>query len=66
MTDDQLTYLYAIDRGEGGVPRIAPPDWTRPPSARQMFERRCFLLGVTEPETIAREWKKRNGSSPRR
>lgn len=36
------------------VKNPTPP--ARPPSLKQMHARRCFLLGITSPEKVAKLW----------
>ena len=36
--------------------KITPPTPHRAPTHRQMFDRKMFLLGITEQEKLARLW----------
>lgn len=33
-----------------------PATTGRTPSLQELFERRCFLLGITEPSRVAKLW----------
>ena len=37
--------------------KITPPAPMRAPTLREMFDRKMFLLGITEPEKVERQWK---------
>jgi hypothetical protein len=41
------------------VPKLAPLDPGREPTAQEWFERRMYLLGITEREVIERLWRER-------
>lgn len=57
LTDSQIVFLYDVgERGEGGVPKLKPPS-SPAPSLGELFVRKCFLLGITDPDTVARLWK---------
>lgn len=57
LTDSQLVYLFDVgERGDGGVPKLRPPATDRPVSLRELFARKCFLLGVTDPDVVERLW----------
>lgn len=57
--------LYAIERGPDGYPKLVPPEPGRTYTDFEMFDRRAYLLGITNPVTVARLWaeeqKKVNG-----
>lgn len=48
--------LFAVERDGEGRAVIKPPGG-KTPGERQMFERRCFLNGVTEPEVVEALWR---------
>lgn len=58
MSDRQLCLLFQIERTEEGYPKIVLPSY-EPPSARAMFGRRCFLLGINEPSLVEKLWNER-------
>jgi hypothetical protein len=45
LTDDQLLFLYAVERGPDGVMEVRESPLPAP-SAKAAHERRCFLLGI--------------------
>ena len=42
--------------GADGFMKITPPA-AHNPSAKEFHARRCFLLGITDPEKVARLWE---------
>jgi len=57
LTDSQIVFLYDVgERGEGGVPKLKPPA-SPTPSYGQLFARKCFLLGITDPDVVAQLWR---------
>lgn len=51
--------MFAIDRDEEGRPKLAPPAAGKTPTAKDWFERRCYLLGITEREKVERLWREK-------
>lgn len=48
--------MYDVERGPDGVMKITPPP-VRMPTAKELHDRRCFLLGI-DPEKWGRLWAK--------
>lgn len=55
MSDEQILAWYDHERDENNDPvfRGAPPAG---PNFRDLHRRKCYLLGVTEPEDVERDW----------
>ncbi len=51
-------YLYAIERGADGYPKLKLPE-SPTPTPREVFERFCFLNAVSDPEQIERLWQEK-------
>lgn len=34
----------------------------RPPTAQQVFERRCYYLGITDADEVARLWREKTAA----
>jgi hypothetical protein len=51
-----LYWLYATERGPGGVMKVEAPA-VPVPSPREMHRVRCANLGITEPAKVARLWE---------
>ena len=67
MSDAQLEALYCIERTEEGYPKLssdAASDTTpRQLSAREIFTRRCYLIGATDASVVERLWSELTGST---
>jgi hypothetical protein len=59
LSTRQLEKLYALKRHPGpeGIPKLPEFGAVRIPSAREEFGQRCYLLGITDPATVARLWE---------
>ena len=56
MTDDQLVGFFSdVERDPMGYPKLSLPK-TAQSSTECLFKRFLYLLGVTEPETVAAMW----------
>jgi hypothetical protein len=50
-----LLAIYDVERGPDGVMKVeAPP--AKSVSLKDLFRRKCFLLGITEPWKVAKLW----------
>lgn len=47
--------IYNVEREGDGWPKLSMPR-KAPPTARQMFTRRCYLNAVTDPAEVHRLW----------
>ncbi|WP_439626019.1 hypothetical protein [Gemmata sp.] len=56
MSDEQILAWYDHKRDENNDPVLqnAPP---ASPNFRELHRRKCYLLGVTEPEDVERDWR---------
>lgn len=48
--------LFDVDRDGDGAAKIKLPPSSAPPTAAQLFRRRCYLNAVTDPDAVARLW----------
>jgi hypothetical protein len=58
LTWDQLLLLFDVERTPDGSAKIAPPSPGKRLTTEGMFRRRCYLLGITNQDTVADLWLK--------
>ena len=52
-----MSLLFAgVERGDGGFPNLAPPDYGPLPAAEELCRSRMCYGGSTDPGTVARLW----------
>ena len=56
LSDAQLVAFYDHARDEFGAPKLDMTPLTRPLSEKEVFRRRCYLLGISDRKEIAKLW----------
>ena len=58
MSDQQVLAFFDHERNEDNSPKLTIPTG-RKPTSRYLHDRRCFDLGITEPEDVERLWQEK-------
>ena len=64
MSDQEIIARFGYEHHVDGSPKLPKLSVGQKHSPRKLFERRCFYLGVTEPEDVARLWAEAKANEP--